>query len=259
MSNTTTTRPATTRTTAAPKVPTLRKLADGRLILTDLPFMVDGAGTDGAPGRSSRLMNSRGLGWAFEQLGDVKGWVKAASPGVAREVITTLADYGVTVVDATRKAAAPATVATPAPAEPRKPAARKAAPREASIMSGAQTVAHAAKSDLASAITVALVGAGVDAEIIAAAIAAATAKADEVAKIATVNVTTPAPVKAPRKAKGAAPVTVRKAAVKAPAAPSADLAKLTGAELAEMGTPDALAEITRRAERRAAKRAAKAN
>lgn len=260
MATTTTTRKATA-TRTAPAVPTIARLADGRVMLTDLPFMIPGASTvtAGAPGRANLIMGSRGLGWAHEQIDGVKGWVNG-QPGAGAAAAVRLAEFGVAVVDLSGKAARK-------PAATRKPTApattRKAtAPELASIMTNAETVAHSAASALAATITAALASEGMDAEIIAAAIAGATAAADKIAKAATATASEPAPVrKAPRKSATAAPVTTRKATPRKAAAPAtavpAELVGMTGAELAALGTDAASAEIERRAAKRAAKRAGK--
>ncbi len=264
---TTATRKPTTRKAAAPAKPTvIRQLSDGRVILIDLPFMIDGLGREGGPGRSTQLMNSRGLGWAFEQVtADVKGWVGSGA-GAVSEAIETLAAYGVRVIDETGAGAAPAAPAKATrKAAPAKAAPAKAAP--ASIMTNAETAAHGARGDIAAKITAALLADGVDTEIIAAAVAAAIGAADKIAKAATATASAAPVVKPVRKVKNAAPVTVTRKAAPAKAAPAkaapakaapadATLTGLSGAQLVELGTPAALAEIERRAAKRAAKRAA---
>jgi len=209
---TTTTRRTPVRSAAVPAAgPAIYRLNDGRVILTGLPFMIDGVGVNGATGRASRLMNSRGLGWKFEDLGNgTKGWV-SGEPGAAREAVATLADYGVVVADLSGTGAAPVAPAPKASAKAAPKASAKAAPkgaRSASITSIGG--ASGAAGGLAAAIAGALAAEGVDASIIAAAVAAATAKADEIAKAATATVSTPAPkvarAKAAGKGKASAPV-----------------------------------------------------
>lgn len=189
----------TRRTAAAQAAPMIARLADGRVILTGLPFMIDGVGTDGAPGRSSRLMNAKGLGWAWD--GDAKGWT-SNQPGAARECVDTLAEYGVAVVDLSGRGAAPiapakaATKATRAKAAPAKAARVDVFP----TMGNDGAATHGESGALAAKITAALVADGVAPEIIAAAITAATAKADEIAKGATASVKATRAKAAPAKA-----------------------------------------------------------
>ena len=197
---------------ATPKAaPTITRTPDGGLLLTGLPFMVDGIGADGAPGRSSRLMGGRGLGWTWMDNFGVKGWTHAAAPGVIAECVDTLAGYGVTVLDMSGKGAAPVApgkVTRPkaAPAPKTAPAPKASRTDAFPIMTNAEVVAYANRSSLASKITAALAADGVAPEIIAAAIAAATAKADEIAKSVSATVSAPAKssrVKAARTVKAA--------------------------------------------------------
>lgn len=225
-------------TTTTTTRPTITRLADGGVILTDLPFMIDGSSTvtSGAPGRSNLIMGSRGLGWTHKVMGDIRGWVNT-QPGAATEAVDRLAEFGVAVVDLSHKGAAATT----------RKATRKVTPAQA---------APAQASDLAAKITAALVVDGVDAEIIAAAVAAATSKASEIAKGATVGVSAPEVKTIPTRKQQGKGVTTRKAAPKA--APKAALTGMSGAELAALGTAEADAEVARRAANRAAKRAARA-
>jgi hypothetical protein len=196
-----------TRTARPAAVPTLTRMTDGKLLLSDVPFMLPGIGRDGAAGRSGPFMGARGLGWEFKKFDDgVKGWVSSEA-GAGREAVAALGEIGVAVVDITG-AKAPAKRAAA-----KAPAARKATPakREASIMSNAETAAYGARATLAATIAAALTADGVHPDVIAAAITAATAAADKIAKSVSATVSAPAPAAKVRKASAKdAPVTVRK-------------------------------------------------
>lgn len=159
---------------SAKAAPTVARMADGRVVLTNLPFMVPGIGADGASGRASRLMGAKGLGWTWDST--IKGWATDVR-GAARIAVDTLADHGVEVIDLSGKGAAPV-----APVATKGAAAINGRPKAPTVK------AEGADSALAAKITAALARDGIAPEIIAAAIMAATAKADEMAKAATASV-----------------------------------------------------------------------
>lgn len=204
MTTTTTTRPA----------PSITRMDNGKFLLTGLPFMIDGVGREGGLGRAAQVMNSRGLGWAFETFADgTKGWV-SGEPGAAREAIAKLATYGVKVTDLTGTAARK----TSTKASTKAPAKATAKASGASIMSNAETAAYGARASMAATIAAALTADGVHPDVIAAAITAATAAADKLAK--SVGATVSAPVPAPKAHKASrkdGTVSVRQAPAKATA------------------------------------------
>lgn len=236
MSNTTT----TTRPSAkAAKVPTLVRLTDGRVIISDVPFMI--ADVDGARLQSRRVLGGQGLGLQFRNFEHVSGWV-ADTRKIGRDAVAALAAYDVAVVDLSgkkspaidpgaevvrqarptgargaRPGAAPVTVSRVAPTA--VPAAAKA-PRKG-VNVGAIT-----RSGLAAKITAALVGEDIEPEIIAEAIRAAVAKADERARAATVTVSAPAKAARGKAATAKAP-RGKAATVKAPRGKAATAARMS--------------------------------
>ncbi|SDT74246.1 hypothetical protein [Actinoplanes derwentensis] len=169
-------------TTTTAKITTLALRADGQPILTGLPWMIDGLREDGKPGQARRLMNRHGFGWEWDR--DNGGWVPTTdSAFTADDVIMTLAEHGVDVIDLTGAAAKPA-IAKPATRKGATAAANPAT-RRAAAKPAPAAVQPVTGATLAETITAALVADGVDAEIIAAAVAAAVAKANTLAKTAT--------------------------------------------------------------------------
>jgi hypothetical protein len=187
MSNTaTSTRP----TAKAAKIPTLYRLTDDRVILTDVPYMV--TDVNGVRLRSLRLLGGQGLGLKFRNFEHVSGWVADARK-LGRAAVDALAAYDVAVVDlaskksapiepgavverqvrpvrasAARSGASPVTVTRGAPKA--VPAVAKA-PRKG-VNSGAVK-----RSPLAAKITAALIDQDIEPEIIAEAIRAARLRA----------------------------------------------------------------------------------
>jgi len=240
MSNTTTaTRPAA----KAAKIPTLYRLADDLVILTDVPYMV--TDVNGVRLPSLRLLGGQGLGLKFRNFEHVSGWV-ADTRKLGRAAVDALAAYDVAVVDlagkksspiepgaeverqerpvragAGRSGASPVTVTRGAPKA--APAIAKA-PRKG-VNSGAVN-----RSPLAAKITAALIDQDIEPEIIAEAIRAAVAKADERAKAASATVSTPAkaargkaaPAKAARSKAAGAKAAGGKAAAAAAPSPNSD-------------------------------------
>lgn len=220
MSNTTATATVARPTGRVAKIPTLYRLTDDRVILTDVPFMI--VDHNGARMQSRRVLGGQGLGLQFRNHEHVSGWI-ADTRKLGREAVDALAAYDVAVVDLSGKKS-PAVEAGAEVARQARPASGRASRPQASPVTVTRTTPRPtpsagkaprkgvssgaiARNDLAAKITAALVGEGIEPEIIAEAIRAAVAKADERAKIATATVSTP--TKAPRgtaaKAKARAP------------------------------------------------------
>ncbi|MFI7608804.1 hypothetical protein ACIBTV_27340 [Micromonospora sp. NPDC049366] len=168
----TATRTARTATaTAKAATPTLARTADGGVILTGLPFHIDGVG------RTFLVMGGKGLGWTHDKAAG--GWV-SATPGAAAECLATWADKNVEIIDLTGRA--PAKAAT-AKATGTRTATAKAA--------SAPAKAATAKADatLAEIIRTALAKADVPADVVAEIIGHAETVASRTAKAATAKAT----------------------------------------------------------------------